>query len=217
VPTVRPLLTLGNGKLGQAIHSWSLPAKVTCPGSTSLCRRHCYAAQNRYRYPAVIERLRWNFEQSQKKDFVLRMVKEIRRKGCIIIRIHVSGDFYSQEYAQRWLAIMQQCSRPRYFFYTRSFAVAGIGEVIVEMANLKCCRVWYSIDRELPAPDVLPERVKLAYLQTEVGEVPSSTNLIFRIRPMRKTHIPLLLVCPSERPEGREKEVTCGHCRKCFR
>ena len=35
---MRPLLTQGNGKVGQSIHLWSIPAICTCPGSTELCR-----------------------------------------------------------------------------------------------------------------------------------------------------------------------------------
>ena len=29
---IRPLLGRGNGKLGEAVHTWSLPAVATCPG-----------------------------------------------------------------------------------------------------------------------------------------------------------------------------------------
>lgn len=42
--TIRNLLTRGNGKLGEGIRAWSLPAVETCPGRSDLCARVCYAA-----------------------------------------------------------------------------------------------------------------------------------------------------------------------------
>jgi len=44
VSTIRNLLTRGNGKLGEGIRAWSLPAVETCPGRSDLCARVCYAA-----------------------------------------------------------------------------------------------------------------------------------------------------------------------------
>ena len=41
----RPLLSLGNDKLGGTIHSWSIPAVTCCPGSSSVCRRVCQFQQ----------------------------------------------------------------------------------------------------------------------------------------------------------------------------
>jgi hypothetical protein len=34
MPFICNLLTRGNGKLGEGIHVWSLPAVETCPGRT---------------------------------------------------------------------------------------------------------------------------------------------------------------------------------------
>jgi hypothetical protein len=37
--SVRPLLAMGNGKLGQSIYHFDLPPVVTCPGRSSVCER----------------------------------------------------------------------------------------------------------------------------------------------------------------------------------
>ena len=37
--TVPNLLGKGNGKLGENIHTWSIPAVDTCPGRSPLCER----------------------------------------------------------------------------------------------------------------------------------------------------------------------------------
>ena len=39
LPHVPNLLTRGNGKLGEGIYAWSLPAIDTCPGHSGLCSR----------------------------------------------------------------------------------------------------------------------------------------------------------------------------------
>ena len=46
--TLRNLLGQGNGKLGEGIYTFSLPAVQTCPGSTPTCRRECYATRGRF-------------------------------------------------------------------------------------------------------------------------------------------------------------------------
>ena len=78
----RGLLSLGNAKLGEGIHVWSLPAVSTCPGSTETCRRVCYATKSRFTLPAVVDRLDRNYAVSLKSDFPDRMAAEVRRKGC---------------------------------------------------------------------------------------------------------------------------------------
>src|SRR3954452_4435690 len=120
--TVRTnLLTRGNGKLGEGIHSWSLPAVETCPGRSSLCESVCYARSGRFRTQFIQDRLQANLDASLQDDFERRMVAEIRRRGVHTLRIHVAGDFYSPEYAARWLRIARQCRRTTFYAYTRSW------------------------------------------------------------------------------------------------
>lgn len=39
--SVRSLLAMGNGKLGQSIYHFDLPAVFTCPGRSAVCERVC--------------------------------------------------------------------------------------------------------------------------------------------------------------------------------
>jgi hypothetical protein len=214
---LRPLLQQGNLKLGQAIHTFSLPAVVTCPGRSSVCERVCYAQRHRYRFQAVIERLVYNFQQCRRRDFVPRVVREIRCKGCLVIRVHVSGDFFSTDYAEKWLGIMKRCPGPRYYWYSRSWRVPEIREVLEQMAMLRQCRCWYSVDSETGLPEHVPDGVRLAYLQVRVGEQPELADLVFRARGARRERIPLSLACPSETPQGRSHDMNCGFCTRCWR
>ena len=212
------LLTVGNKKLGQSIHVWSLPALETCPGSTSFCRSACYANSGRYRFKSVRERLAWNLEQAQHQDFPWRMAKEIRRVGAIVVRVHVSGDFFDDEYAEKWLWIMRKSPRPRFYWYSRSWRCKAIRPILEKMAQLKCCKAWYSLDSEADQPDAVPPGIRLAYLQTqeaeEVKEV--KADLVFRVRKLRSaSRFGLPMVCPSE-IVGSPDDTNCGNCQFCF-
>lgn len=217
MPVVRGLLTQGNQKVGESIHIWSLPAVETCPGSTEVCRSVCYSTKGRYLFDAVRNRMAWNLEQACSADFVERMAGEVRKKGCLVVRVHSSGDFFSAEYAQKWLEIMRRCPRARFYWYSRSWRVPEIAAILEQMAALKCCRAWYSVDSETGLPERIPPGVRLAYLQVEQGERPELADMTFRIRRLRKeSREGLPMVCPAETPEGKSTDTNCGNCRRCF-
>ncbi len=215
---VRPLLTIGNGKLGQSISIWSIPAVSTCPGRSSICEKWCYAKSGHFLLSAVKERLAWNYEQSLRSDFTKRMVDEIRRKGVLVLRVHTAGDYYSKEYAEKWLEIMKQCPRVRFYAYSRSYRIPEIASVLEEMAKLRCFRLWYSIDLETGLPAYVPVGVRLAYLQV-ADDKPELADLMFRVRRLRRERktIGLPMICPVETEQGKERGVTCGSCQHCFK
>lgn len=214
--TVRSLLSLGNKKVGECIHIWSIPAVDTCPGSTETCRRVCYATKARFLLDAVKDRLAWNLEQARRDDFVPRMVKEIKRRGCLVIRVHSAGDFFDGAYAEKWLSIMKQCPKPRYYWYSRSWRCPDVAPVLEQMAALKCCRAWYSIDVDTGLPEVIPPGVRLAFLQAAKDQMPELADMTFRTRGLRKeSRKGLPMVCASETGKGGE-DLNCGSCKRCF-
>lgn len=215
--TVRGLLTPGNGKTGQYIAIWSLPAVLSCPGrSANTCERHCYARQSRFLFPAVVERLHWNYDQAVLPSFPDRMIREVRRKGVTVCRIHGAGDYFSASYCEAWVKVIKACPATRFYCYSRSHAVPEILPVLARMARLKNARVWFSFDRDRPVLDPLPKGVRSCYLQVEAGEVIPKVDLVFRIRRLRSERVPLAMACPSESPKGHG-EIVCGSCARCFR
>jgi hypothetical protein len=210
------LLMQGNGKLGSAIHVWSIPALDTCPGSSAVCRSACYALRHRFRFAQVRDRLRWNCEQSRRNDFVDRMVAEIRSRGVLVLRLHVAGDFPDAEYAEKWLTIIKRSPRVRFFGYTRSWRISSIAAVLEKIASLHSMRLWFSVDSETGVPENVPLSVRLAHLQVRDDPLPADADLVFRIARLR-TLATLPIVCDSETIEGKATRVTCGSCARCFR
>lgn len=124
-----PIITmsLGNGKLSHDILIFNLPAIDTCPNCDD-CKDTCYARKPELRYPAVKPCRNQNLSASKKTDFVDRMVftimTAVSKHGVKAVRVHESGDFYSQSYAASWSLIQHQVKKlyPEviFFAYTKS-------------------------------------------------------------------------------------------------
>jgi len=110
------------------VYEWNLPTGHTCPFALECLVKvnretgkfenksnayRCYAA-NPERFPAVREH-RWaNFE------WVKNGNKPIIPKGCKAIRIHASGDFFSQTYFDMWIEIARENPNVEMWAYTKS-------------------------------------------------------------------------------------------------
>lgn len=110
------------------VYEWNLPTGTTCPfakeckvtvdrntGKFSVKKGQyrCYAASAE-RFPGV-RASRWkNFEQ------VLNGVKPNIPPKCKAVRIHMSGDFFNQEYFDMWLSVAKENPSVEFWAYTKS-------------------------------------------------------------------------------------------------
>ena len=172
----------GNAKLKGDTAIFSLPAGHTCPAAL-LCssRAHkdtgkltdgpqclfrCYAAsaENLFRNIRVS---RWrNFEALQACKGITAMAtlinRSLPRKGIKLVRIHSSGDFYSQSYFDAWLAVAKINPAIVFYAYTKALPfwvnrladipsnfklVASLGgryDAMIEQHSLRNARVVFS-------------------------------------------------------------------------
>lgn len=178
------------------VYEWNLPTGTTCPHARDCkitvnretgrfrTRRgyfHCYAAFSE-RFPAVREH-RWrNYE------YVLAGGIPGLPKDCRHVRIHSSGDFYSQEYFDMWLE------------------VARVNPAINFWAFTKSLNFWLARRNSIPTNLILTAsyggRVRFSYRGTRV-EVRYGLRLAYghTIRPTnrhkrRLCQNPGCLVCP---------------------
>ena len=94
--------------------TWSLPSGKCCPYATDMCRKRCFAKKNE-NFTNVKESRERNLNESKKDTFVQDMIKYFQyhmqkpknTNKLIIVRIHTSGDFYSQEYFDKWVEIAE--------------------------------------------------------------------------------------------------------------
>lgn len=120
-------LSIKNHKMKHGFVIWNLPEKITCPGSTAMCRENCYAvkASKQYYHTAIPSRKR-NHESSLQDDFAAEMIhiigKIVKRKSFNgLFRIHEAGDFYSQEYLNKWIDICAAFPKVKFLAFTKSF------------------------------------------------------------------------------------------------
>ncbi|MGH3937409.1 MAG: GP88 family protein [Pseudonocardiaceae bacterium] len=122
-----------NGKLRKSgVWAWTLPAWAgrlpdgrtynTCP-SAGVCRQVCYARQGTYVWPVVKARHEANllFVLDDLPGWQAAMITELgaAKFAGRWIRIHDSGDFFSDEYLRAWLQIMRSRPRVRFYAYTK--------------------------------------------------------------------------------------------------
>jgi len=114
------MLTNGNSKLGKGIWAFNLP-RSSCHHKTEYCDKYCYAKRGTFATTGVKRAMTLNLRESMKDDFVDRIVGQIRAFYIRYVRIHPSGDFYSQEYVDKWLEIAKQRPETHFLVYTRNY------------------------------------------------------------------------------------------------
>ena len=131
----RPVRLLSNANRNLARHriwTWTLPALAarlpdgrtvrTCEGAGA-CARLCFARVGSYQFPAVKARHIRNLQYivDDLDGWELAMSRELshqRFRGAAV-RVHDSGDFFSDEYLCAWLRVMAATPGTRFYAYTK--------------------------------------------------------------------------------------------------
>jgi len=217
------LLQSGNQKLG-SVANWSICAGTTCPGKTELCARHCYCKKGNFRRPNVKSAHMDNTLEAAKIALgcCTDMIQEIRQKKVEVVRIHVSGDFYSAPYIRGWIKIAQECPETTFYAFTRSWRKTRMLKALTELAEMPNVHMWWSVDAETHELDGAPPKLKgvrVAYMQvTDDDKVPAYVDLVLRVK--RDTVVKFTsnrLVCLAENGMEYDRKMTCSRCKICFR
>ena len=133
----------GNSKLAVGIKTFSMPAGYACPGSDACrsqavktnvgfrikdgpnCQFRCFAAIDEVLKPNVREQRWHNFNLLKSCKSTSEMVTLIiaslpSSPFNLPVRLHVSGDFFSQMYFDAWLEITQKFPKRIFYAYTKS-------------------------------------------------------------------------------------------------
>jgi len=170
----------GNLKIGPNVVTYSKIADVTCPGATSWCREHCYA--KRIGEPVASVHLT-NTELGC-------LVPELPI-GTRLVRMHVSGDFDTVQYIQRWTQLAAWNLGVTFWAYTRSWRVPELLPDLEKLRAMPNVQLFASMDES--TKDEPPAGWRKAWIEGD---------------PRAKG-----LVCPEERGKVENCEE-CGHCFK---
>lgn len=96
---------------------------------TGTCNRlcpDCYACNGRYKMPSNKNANAWRtfaarYHQDWLKNTIICQINWGKRgKALSLIRVHISGDFFSTEYIQMWIEIEEACLDTRFWAYTKN-------------------------------------------------------------------------------------------------
>ena len=124
------MITLGNDKVKTMI--FDLPAVTTCEEEC----KGCYALKAQKRFPNVRKKREANYDMSNSQYFVPDMCGDIGiNKKYEYFRIHSSGDFYSQDYIDKWVKIVNEFPRVKFYAYTKRIDDFNFSE-LSSLANM---------------------------------------------------------------------------------
>lgn len=139
----------GNAKLGKGVKTFSLPAGWACPFAEQCLskadrqtgkikdgrktRFRCFSASDEARHKAA-RASRWhNFELLRGRTIMemVHLIMASMPRNVKVVRIHVSGDFFSLAYLDAWLEVARRMPNVRFYFYTKSIRhwVKRLGEI----------------------------------------------------------------------------------------
>ncbi len=110
-------------ELGVKVFNFGIPAyksasgKLTCPFADE-CIKFCYAKKGAYVWSNVQPAFEKRYQLSKTNDFIQAMSDEINKKRPDYVRVHDSGDYYSKQYLNKWLAIALNFPNVKFYSYT---------------------------------------------------------------------------------------------------
>ncbi len=108
-------MSAGNLKLSKKIKIFNLPAGRSCPDMDT-CYKNCYAKKAERRFPHVRDTRERNFRLAKEDTNLLKKQILAKLEDGDVVRVHESGDMFSQEYLDMWTEIVK--ARPNVIFYT---------------------------------------------------------------------------------------------------
>ena len=107
----------GNTKIDKSCLISCLPTTV-CFGKGKQCKG-CYAKGPEVRFPTVLASRERKLAQTKAGGFVYDAIEEIRASKKTTVRVHESGDFYSQAYIDAYVAIATMLPNVQFYTYTK--------------------------------------------------------------------------------------------------
>lgn len=160
----------------------NLVQRNTCPGA-SACKAVCFAKQGRYIMRNVKAARAHNLALSQDDSFTAFVIGDLARMRSVnTVRIHDSGDFYSQEYFDKWAIIARALPHLTFYAYTKSLTLDFTGAP----ANLRITQSLggkYDAHVNLDAPhsrifSTHEDRERAGYIDGNVSDAPAIQGLV---------------------------------------
>ena len=159
---------------------YSFDGGNTCPAANA-CRGVCYAKQGRYLMAGVRNARLHNFNASRDyASFVVSAVADLTRltKRYNVVRVHDSGDFYSQEYVNAWKSIARAFPATIFYAYTKSLHLDIASDCPSNLRIVQSLGGVYDNLLNLAAPhsrifSTDADRIAAGYVDGNVSDIPA--------------------------------------------
>lgn len=154
----------------------------TCGGALA-CKGVCYAKQGAYLWDSVVKARKRNLRLTMKKDFAALIVSDLERMRTVnTVRIHDAGDFHSQEYLDKWIAVAGAMPHLTFYTYTKSLNL-DFSKVPANFRVTQSVGGKYDADID---PDFSHSRIfadhdareRAGYIDGNVSDVPAIKGLV---------------------------------------
>lgn len=229
----------GAGWTPALANAFGLPAHVSCPGATDVCRRICYAARTERTFTSAGRLVAHNLRVLQDigedpsdlacaltamvQTFYDQAVKLSNKRSIpladlLVFRIHWDGDFYSVPYAKAWAITARAFPSVQFWAYTRSFLPSC--NVVPDLADVPNLSLYLSVDQDNreQATAVLAEYpgVKVALLAETADAAQETLVTIGRRRaPVCPENVGRIPLTARNRADTRD-EGACTACKLCI-
>jgi len=122
-------LVKGNSKLHNIL-IFDLPAVKTCL-NCSTCKDKCYAKKAEVQYTDTrIYRDTNFFMYANNSDLLHKLIcDQLSKTKITVVRLHSSGDFFSQDYISFWNSIVKQFPSIKFYAYTKVESILDFTEI----------------------------------------------------------------------------------------
>jgi len=202
------MISIGiNQKLAKDIPIFNLPAVLSCPIKSELCKKICYAKRTEIRRKnTLIHRIN-NYIASLDPNFVNNMNKKLKllKKKYTIkyFRIHESGDFYNQKYFNSWIKISKENPDITFLAYTRNYKL--------NFNNLPTnFKVFISLDHTSKNINIIKKIIKKYNLKASLIKPRNNINAYNKLKKQFNNYF----ICNKDH---KFKHNYCGNlCKTCW-
>lgn len=212
------LLKKGNSKLGNGIWTFSIPAIETCPNRSKMCEKACYTMKGPSMFKNVRTSRDVSYEASKQDAFVDDVCGELSRKrGSVVVRIHVEGDFYSLDYIAKWTKIIERNQNHKFFMFTRQWRDSSFIPFLQYLNGLPNAEVFASVDEEIRSlNEVPPSWMRVADIVNTWKEFEDGDYGSY-IKCANQKIKDKLVGKGMSAGEASKKTVSCSDCTYCFK
>lgn len=123
-------LTHGNSKIDKRCLCSDLVAVESC-GNCENCREECYAVKSQVQYFGTLAKRSINFwlAKNEPEFYFSEIDKQLTKEKREFCRPHAAGEFFDQNYLDRWTEVCAQHAEKHFWAYTKMNGILDFSEL----------------------------------------------------------------------------------------